>query len=263
MKAEKAEKKVSNYSKFDKVVITLSLGVFILGGGMFWLIATSGISFPLFLYGIAIYVLGCVIFYIRSQHNLVCKRILIAIRIIGISMILIAYSCPLICINFTENSKMYPVKKFIYIHGVKDDSDGILPDFLYSDISDYYFRTEVSFPAQDYKPCAYLAFHTSSENLKKYEEKLRENPDYKYSKNVPLDEEEYQAELEKYEENYKWTAGCPEKMPQYVYQRLYESAGITDNLDNSVLYVLKNTKASKSYSGALINHETGLIVIWR
>lgn len=263
MKAEKSEKKVSNYSIFDKVVIKLSLGVFILGGGMFWLISTSGISFPLFLYGIAIYVLGCVIFYIKSQHNLVCKRILIAIRIIGISMILIAYSCPLICINFEGSSIMYPVKRFIYTHGVKDDSDGILPIFLYGDISDYYFRTEGSFPVQDYTSFAYLAFHTSEENLKKYEEKLRENPNYEYSKNVSLNEEEYQAELEKYEEKYKWEAGCPQKMPQHVYQRLYKSAGITDKLDNSVLYVVKNTKASKSYKGALINHETGLIVIWR
>ena len=263
MKAEKSEKKVSNYSIFDKVVITLSLLSFVLLGGAFLLILTFGISFPLFTFGIAVYILGCNFLYIRSRYNFVYKRILNAIRIIGIAMILIAYGCPLICINFEGSSIMYPVKKFIYTHGVKSCSDGILPVFLYGDISDYYFRTEGSFPAQDYTPFAYLAFHTSEENLKKYEEKLRENPDYEYSKNVSLNEEEYQAELEKYEEKYKWEAGCPQKMPQHVYQRLYESAGITDNLDNSVLYVVKNTKASKSYKGALINYETGLIVIWR
>ncbi len=262
MKLKKNKEKVSHFSKADNIIVSLYL-FSLFFGGMFFILATSGISFPLSFFGIIIYVLGCCLFYVKSQYNYVYRKILNICRIVGISMMLIAYVCPVVATKYDTDKVMYPVKRYIYTHGVKSSDCSILPKYLYNDASDYYFRTEVSVPAQDYRPYSYLAFHTSEENLKKYEEKIRQNPDYTYNKNVPLDEEEYQEILEKYPDEDKWWVNRPEKLPIHVYQRLYKDAGITDNLDNSIIYTGHDSSTWNSYSGALINYETGLLLVWK
>ena len=48
----------------------------------------------------------------------------------------------------------------------------------------------------------------------------------------------------------------------HVYERLYKVANITDNLDNAIIYTGDNASMWNSYSGAMLNYETGLLAIW-
>lgn len=256
----KQKKRIS--STADTIIQTIYILMFFIGG-CFFIAWTAGISFALSVAGFLIYFFGVLIFFSSAAKSIIAKRLLWISRITGLFLMILAYCAPIICINFKTQSFMYPVKRFVYVYGVKPAAKDILPVFLSESPEDYYFRTEGSFPAQDYRPYSYLIFHTSEQALAEYENKLSQNSEYTKKMIQPKSDEEYDELVKKYSEEDTYMAYCPEELPRHVYNWLVKGAGITENLNNAVIYGHNSNSDWNLYSGALLNYETGLIVIWR
>ena len=99
-------------------------------------------------------------------------------------------------------------------------------------------------------------------SLKEYESVISLNSSYTYTRNENRTDELYQKYAEEYPEEEKWRLNCPTKLPMHVYERLYKVANITDNLDNAIIYTGDDASMWNSYSGAMLNYETGLLAIW-
>lgn len=260
----KSNEKVHVYKRFstvDSLIIVIYAALFILGG-VFFLVYTMGVSFPMAFGGWFVYLLGVFLFYKKTYFNFRYNKFLWLARIVGLTLMISAYLSLVICFNFENNKLMYPVKRFIYANGVKSSVDKMLPKFLYENVSDYYFRTEGCIPAQDYRPYCYLFIHTDEKALKEYESVISLNSSYTYTRNENRTDELYQKYAEEYPEEEKWRLNCPKKLPMHVYERLYKVANITDNLDNAIIYTGDNASMWNSYSGAMLNYETGLLAIW-
>ena len=233
----KQKKRIS--STADTIIQTIYILMFFIGG-CFFIAWTAGIFFALSVAGFLIYFFGVLIFFSSAAKSIIAKRLLWISRITGLFLMILAYCAPIICINFKTQSFMYPVKRIVYVYGVKPAAKDILPVFLSESPEDYYFRTEGSFPAQDYRPYSYLIFHTSEQALAEYQNAIYVNP-----------------------KNDTYMAYWPEELPRHVYNWLVKGAGITENLNNAVIYGHNSNSDWNLYSGALLNYETGLIVIWR
>jgi hypothetical protein len=131
-----------------------------------------------------------------------------------------------------------------------------MPAALPAKHDDYYFRTEPAAIAQDYCPFAYLAFHTDKATLRTYEQNLTGNPHLERRENPKYSEED----LERLSLNEDAVnAGY---LPLFVYHYVKEKGGICDDLTHAVIYQGDNRGTWHCGSGALINYETGLLIVW-
>ncbi|MDE6425345.1 MAG: hypothetical protein K2K89_04300 [Ruminococcus sp.] len=220
---------------------------FFLFFGIIYFGTASGITFRLFFVGFWVnFVLALI--YKFYQKNGSFKKTVIILRVIAVTVLLMGILAPFTLMKFRHTKLIYPVKRFCYGYGVYSErfNKDILPESLPKKCDDYMFITQGSFPAQDYHPSAYLAFHTDSETLKKYEEHFNSVYDAeRHTAHMP-DKEKYVA----YDD--LWLK-CPEELPQHVFQRL-GSEHIHD-FEKAIIY----THYGK---GCMLDYNSGLAVFW-
>lgn len=183
------------------------------------------------------------------------KPLLQVLRGICIALMAASAAAVICCLNFQRTPLMYHAKCWVFTHGVRETGmarNGILPEHLPDNISDYYFRTEPCMPAQDYTPCAYLFLHTDRQTLEQYAAKLDAYQGISRIETAPP--EDYEPAPD---ELYK-----PADFPGFVFSQ-FTSAGFTDDLSHAVVY-FPSARAGQWFigSGALINYETGLFAVW-
>ncbi len=208
-----------------------------------WLVAifyTIGISVILFPIALAaVLLLGLVYKLAADLENR--KKILCISRAIAALALIAFYMPTLILMNFDEAELLYPLKRAYYTHGVFGENykfyEDMLPEKLPDNCSDYYFRTQGCFPAQDYHPSSYLMFHTDREMLDSYA------AHYETLRCIRL---ENGTQSEDEFDHIEWFCSM---------MRLNER--FDDNLDNAVLYLFDDYYKK----GMLLNYETGLVAI--
>ncbi len=232
---------------------------------LLFLIATIGITLKLAL-PVLIFGFGIIPFFFkRSEKTGKCRIPLLISRIIGITLTAAALAAPLICLNFKRMPLLYRAKQFVFSQGVRSSpltAHSILPKKLPSVCKDYYFRTEPCMPAQDYVPSAYFFIHTDQETLKQYAEKLESYKGVTCYQNQPLSEAEYVENRQYCQPDQLYQLNRPPALPSFVYEQLI-IAGFTDDLSHAYTY-FPSRRAGQWYigSGALINYETGLYLVW-
>ncbi|MDE5583866.1 MAG: hypothetical protein K2J08_09190 [Ruminococcus sp.] len=223
-----------------------SINVLIMLGGIFFLMYTSGITTVLFEIGLPVNILLVLFYKIFKKYGRFRKTVIV-LRVTAIIIFALGILAPITLMNFKHTKLMYPVKRFCYAYGVYTNFNNyILPESMPKKCDDYLFFTQGSFPAQDYHPSAYLAFHTDSETLKKYEEHFNsvENAEC-HTAHMP-EENQFTGELMK----------CPEELPTHVFQRL-EPEHIHD-FEKAIIY-----KVPSYYGkGCMLDYDSGLAVFW-
>lgn len=244
------EEKKKSYAIVDIVVTAaciLGLPLVLIRLSMY-----GGLTAPMWWTGLGIYVLSALLLYRRSLEKKWLKALHWSARILGVLLMLAAFYLPAeIGRHFERDPSMYSAKRYVYIEGVKDGKDaGLLPQELPGDITDYYFSTMSEMPmAQDYWPYAHLVFHGSEELLRSFEAKFSQMSGYEL------------AETKMPEE-----AGAvqkPESLPMHVFDKLLDEASINEDLSRAVIYLGNDGDRLNSASGALLNYDTGLVVIWQ
>ncbi|MBR4200785.1 MAG: hypothetical protein IKQ91_05860 [Oscillospiraceae bacterium] len=227
-------------------------------GGVFYLMMTAGLTLWL-----GVPALVICLFVIPGVFRLCArtgrhKLLLHIVRTLGITLFAAVWLVPLICIRFDRVPLLYPVKHFVFQCGVKayPYRGTILPAFLPKKHDDYVFRTEPGMVAQDYHPYEYLFIHTDAETLRAFEQKLSGDPDCERQENRSYSPEEVQEMLENGEiRSADWAAY--QNIPQWVYESIRNGADINDDLTYAVVY-----RSEGGSFGAVLNYETGLLVIW-
>ncbi|MBR2284091.1 MAG: hypothetical protein IJ874_06690 [Ruminococcus sp.] len=230
-----------------------------------WVNLLLGILFFLFLI-IPVYTLGItqILFIPWLLSNLILaglyrkwretgfryRRVVIA-RIAAVLLTLGIYVSPFICAFFNDVRLMYPVKKIVYEYGVygldyPEKCRVMLPETVPHDCDDYMMRTYGCLPAQDYRPYAYVWFHTDTAHLDEYAERVsaagaerihnteKDPADYFYG------EDDVRLLI-------------PDGLPWWVYELLCRH--LSDDLDGSEVYNYQS-------GGCLFNYSTGLAVFW-
>ncbi|WP_028520487.1 hypothetical protein [Ruminococcus flavefaciens] len=138
-------------------------------GGCFLLFAANGITAILLLPFLAANFF-LVILFRKNRKDGTFRAPLIIVRIITILFAVIIFAAPILGVSFKNNKLFYPVKRAIFGYGIRSDIEWkkILPKHLPDNCDEYFFRTEMSFPAQDYHPYAYLIFRTDDQQIKEY-----------------------------------------------------------------------------------------------
>ena len=145
-------------------------------GGCFLLFAANGITGILLLPFLAANFF-LVILFRKNRKDGTFRVPLIIVRIITILFAVIIFASPIIGVSFKNNKLFYPVKRAIFGYGIRSDSEWkkILPKHLPENCDEYFFRTEMSFPAQDYHPYAYLVMRCDKEQIKEYISEAKAN----------------------------------------------------------------------------------------
>ncbi|MBE6861672.1 MAG: hypothetical protein E7497_02075 [Ruminococcus sp.] len=233
----KKAKVKTRWQRINEIILLLHI---VFPVWMLFLMYTIGISGKLFLIALAAVLLLGVIYKLVMELGK-GKKILCISRVVAILAIIAFYVPTLILMNFNETKLFYPLKRACYIHGVFGENyefyDDMLPEKLLDNCSDYYFRTQGCFPAQDYHPSSYLIFHTDTEVLDLYAAHY-ETLDCIRLENGMQSEDEF--------DDIEWF--CSQ-------MRLNER--VQDNLDNAVLYWFDEYYPK----GMLLNYETGLVAI--
>lgn len=251
------EKQRRNLRRANKAIGIGCTGIMLLGG-IFFMIMVAGITFSLFFPTLVVCLLVVPAVYALYVRKPKCKWLLYPARAAAYALIAVMLLSPVVCICFQHTPLMYPVKRLVFTKGVRkpEITDTLLPFLLPARHDDYFFRTEPSMIAQDYTPFAYLAIHTDAETLRAYEAGLtgnshlerRENP--KYTKDDPegvsLNDDAINAGY----------------LPMFVYQYIKRGTNLTDDLTHAVIYQGDNSGTWHCGSGALINYETGLLIVW-
>ena len=228
------------------------LGFFL---GAFWLMATAGLARHLGLPALilCLFVIpGVFRLYARTGRH---KRLLHLLRGLGILLLAAFWLSPLICIRFNRVPLLYPVKLFVFQAGVRayPYQETVLPARLPKQHDDYYFRTEPGMIAQDYHPCEYLFLHTDADTLRAYDARLSQDPDF-----TRLENRSYPAiTLQKMLENggissEEWAEY--QNIPYWLFCMIRDEADMPDDLTHAVSF--------QGHGGAVLNYETGLLVIW-
>ena len=185
------------------------------------------------------------------------KRLLHLARCTGICLLAALYLSPVVCKHFERVPLLFPVKRFVFIHGVRNPEIGktVMPMYLPKKHDNYWFRTESQKLGPDYTPFAFLFLHTDTETLRAYDEKLSSNPHLERMPNHDLSDTEtcsLNAEYAMYTQN----------LPYFIYEIMTDNADIHDDLTNAVVFMGDNSGIWHCGSGACINYETGLLIAW-
>lgn len=239
------------FTAFDTVFLSACLLMFIFGGA--WLLmAGHEVTFMPSFYGWMLYFIGAIILGKKAREKGVIHTVMNIIRTAGIALILSGIMLAVILLGFEKVPLLYPVKRYIFTNGVRNIEDELLPRSMppLTQKGGYYFRTEGSFPAQDYRPYAYLFIYTDEPALKNYEQMMSQNISYTKTDAV-------------FVKNTDTYALCPDALPHHVYDRLLSSGIQTGALSDAVLWMGDDGSMWNSYSGAMIDYKDDLLVVWR
>lgn len=237
-------------SDTEKTLHTLNVLIgFFLFMGIIWFVCTITLSITLFFIG---FIINFVLALIYKKYMLYgrFRKTVIVLRTVAVTVLVLAVLAPIMLMKFNRNKIVYPVKRFCYSYGNYGVIDNhILPSFLPKKCDDYMFITQGSFPAQDYHPSAYLAFHTDSETLKKYENHFDSlNDSKRYTAHIPDPEEkQFSDEI---------MLKCPEELPRHVFGQL-QPEHIHD-FEKAIIY----TVPSYYGKGCMLDYNSGLAVFW-
>lgn len=218
-------------------------------GGVFLLGYTSRITSVLFDIGLPVNIVLVLFYRIYKKYGRFRKTVIL-LRTTAIIIFVLGLLAPVVLLNFKHTKSMYPIKRFCYSYGNYGVIDNnILPSFLPKKCDDYMFITQGSFPAQDYHPSAYLAFHTDSETLKKYENHFDSlnNAELKVT-HMPDKEKSMGGDD-------SWSK-CPEELSRHVFWTL-QPEHIHD-FKNAIIY----TVPSYYGKGCMLDYDSGLAVFW-
>lgn len=223
------------------------IGFFLLMGGI-WLVCTLTISLTMIFIEI---VVNFVLVSVYEKYFLYgrFRKTVITMRVIAVTALIAAIVSPIMVMKFDKTKLLYPVKRFCYSYGVYGgNKNKVLPLFLPKKCNNYMFITQGSFPAQDYHPSAYLAFHTDSETLKEYENHfdLLDSAEHKVT---------HMPDKENYINDDSWLK-CPEELPRHVFQRLEHEH--IHNFEKAIIYVVP----SYYNKGCMLDYDSGLAVFW-
>lgn len=201
--------------------------------------------------------------YALHMHTQKCKWLLHLMRAAAYVIIAAILLPEVILIGCRHNPKLYPIKRSLFIGGIRhsDFLDTYLPSQLPSSYSDYYFYTDTSGSLSfDHIEFAYLYLHTNEETLCKYEEMFDNEPRMTRLENAAYSTDEY---IRLWETNMVDNDVLMEGqyVPQFIYDRML-TAGYNDDLSNATVYIADGKACSPINSGAIINHETGLLILW-
>ena len=155
-----AEKKITGF----KILNYLILLAFFICGGPFLLAATLGIT-AIFIIPHILSTVLCPLFYEHFKKNGTKKTPLTICRLVSVLTFVIIYISPIIGAGFTNSRGMYLPKRQVFVYGVRTSANDVLPHKLPKNISEYYFRTGLQMPAQDYHPYADLLFRCGTESI--------------------------------------------------------------------------------------------------
>lgn len=222
---------------------------FLLFMGGFWFVYTITISIMLFFIGLIVNLALSLIYEKYMLYGRFRKSVIV-LRSIAITVLALAVFAPITLLKFKNTKFMYPIKRFCYGYGAYSTNfnNDILPSFLPKKCDNYMFITQGSVLAQDYRPSAYLAFHTDSETLKKYEEHFN-SVDNTERHTAHMSDKEEKTNFDEYKISLK----CPEKLPLDVFQHL-EPEHIHD-FKNAIIY-------TRYGSGCMLDYDSGLAVFW-
>lgn len=228
--------------------LNILIGFFLFLGGI-WFVCTITLSLTLFFIG---FIVNFILALIYEKYMLYgrFRKAVIVLRSVAVTILLLAVLAPIMLMKFDRNKIVYPVKRFCYSYGNYGViNNNILPSFLPKKCDDYMFITQGSFPAQDYHPSAYLAFHTDSETLKKYENHFDSlnNAELKVT---------HMPDKENYMDNDDSWSKCPEELPRHVFGRL-QPEHIHD-FEKAIIY----TVPSYYGKGCMLDYNSGLAVFW-
>ena len=102
------------------------------------------------------------------------------------------------------------------------------------------------------------------ETLNNIAEKLNADTELTCTQSKPLTAEEMKKETYAYYGKHETISTFkPAELPRFVYNELVWEAGFTDDLSNATIYFTESKEFSWNCGkGALINYETGLLVLW-
>lgn len=150
-----------------KIVNVLFVIFMVSGIGIFLIFGTIGITNVMLLpFLLANYILA--ILYHRSKKDKKYRKWMLVVRFVAISLSLIIIGSPFVGANFTTTRVMYPIKRAVFVCGVKTRAADIFPVFLKGKCEDYYFITQLNLPAPDYHPHAVLSFRCDEETMQEY-----------------------------------------------------------------------------------------------
>lgn len=226
--------------------LNVLIGFFLLLGIMFWVYA-NGITFKLFAIGFWINFALALVY--RKDGRF--RKSVIILRVVAMTILVLIILVPVTLLNFKNTKFMYSIKCFCYGYGVYSDhfNNDILPSFLPKKCDDYMFVTQGCMIAQDYHASAYLAFHTDSETLKKYENHFDSLNDAELQVTHMPDKEKSMGGDD------SWSK-CPEELPRHVFQQL-QSEHIHD-FEKAIIY----TVPSYYGKGCMLDYDSGLAVFW-
>ena len=181
----KLSNKMSKLGKLNRIV----LAVYFLSGGPVWSMMVRGVTARLILPIIGVNALLAIVYYIsRKKGGL--RKPLIILRCAAVLVTSVIYIAPVIGLGFNHNKVLYPVKRAVFGYGVRSgrNMEFFLPKKLPDECDSYYFRTQLIFPAQDYHPGAYLAFHCDEKYFSEYIDFAERNGFEKQTREESLDE---------------------------------------------------------------------------
>lgn len=214
--------------------------------GIIWFVCTITLSITLFFIG---FIVNFALALVYRKDGRFRKSVII-LRVVAVTILVLIILAPVTLLNFKNTKFMYPIKCFCYSYGVYGIADNdILPSDLPKKCDDYMFITQGCMIAQDYHASAYLAFHTDSKTLKKYENHFDSlnNAEFKVT-HMPDKEKSMGGDD-------SWSK-CPEELPRHVFQQL-QSEHIHD-FEKAIIY----TVPSYYNKGCMLDYDSGLAVFW-
>ena len=179
----KEKKKMSGFGLLNAILV---IGFFFLGG-ILLVLSTAGITSILIIPSIIVNAL-LAFFYERYKQNGTMKVPMIVSRCIAVLMFVIVFGSPFIGGGFTYTPSMYSMKRTVFVYGVRPSASAVLPRKLPKNVSEYFFRTGLQVPAQDYHPYADLVFRCDGNSLSEYGENAEINGLEKHSPETTLKE---------------------------------------------------------------------------
>lgn len=214
--------------------------------GFFAGLYTLDISWILFLVALfANLILGAVSLSVRQQGT--SRKLLHILRVIAIGSVVLYYVPFAAAVGFQETRWMYPVKRFVYAHGISGYG-AVLPKTLPKTCEGYFFRTEGQMIAQDYHPSAYLAFYTDPAELDGLAAAFGGERIVTKTLDEMNPEERELQEMREF-------PNCPEEIPLFVVGR----AKPTEDLNGAVIYRLHDSYYSK---GLVLDYDSGYVCYW-
>ena len=218
-------------------------------------VGVMNLTEKLFLPGLAVWLILLPLCSVLVRKTGKGRPLLYAMRAAGITLLVLPCIMTFLCVGFSKIPALYRIRRFIYREGVRDrfHSGVLMPEQLPDSLTRYEFHARVQAPAQDYSPDAVLILNTDQSWLHAYEDSLAADEGlFRHENTVnELYDEESGDEQPAHQ--------CPELLPRWV----YDPYRITDDLQHAVFYLPQDAEGKTArYTGAMINYETGLLIVW-